>query len=170
MGQKVQMDEHEGGFWSPVLCGLAEPVCKTRPWQSRHLPVHCVKKKTEGVWIQTDTTQCGPQSCQHSLKLFLVLRLQGILSKNNNLLDKKRSPTLHARFTVVLSEIMEVLTLPKRRLLEKRRLIRFGETTAERGDNFFFCLVLSCEVPSTFLAFKTNLCELKTFFYTKQHS
>lgn len=43
MGQKVQVDEHEGGVRSPVLYSLAEPVCDTGPRQSRRLPVHSVK-------------------------------------------------------------------------------------------------------------------------------
>lgn len=71
MGQKVQMDEHEGGFWSPVLCGLAEPVCKTRPWQSRHLPVHCVKKKLRGCGFRLTRPSVDLSPVNTHLNFFL---------------------------------------------------------------------------------------------------
>lgn len=29
MGQKVKMDEFEGGVWTSVLYSLAEPLCNT---------------------------------------------------------------------------------------------------------------------------------------------
>lgn len=43
MGQKVKMDEYEGGVWPSVLYILAEPLCNPRPRQGRRVPVHCVK-------------------------------------------------------------------------------------------------------------------------------
>uniref|UniRef100_A0AAQ5XPG3 Palmitoyltransferase n=1 Tax=Amphiprion ocellaris TaxID=80972 RepID=A0AAQ5XPG3_AMPOC len=43
MGQEVQVDEHEGGVWTPVLCGVVESVCEPRPRQGRRVPVHRVR-------------------------------------------------------------------------------------------------------------------------------
>lgn len=42
MGQKVQMDEHEGGVRPPVLDSLAQPVRHARPRQGGRVPVHSV--------------------------------------------------------------------------------------------------------------------------------
>lgn len=42
MGQKVKVDEHEGGVWSSILYSLAEPLFIARPRQGRLVPVHCV--------------------------------------------------------------------------------------------------------------------------------
>lgn len=50
MGQKVQMDEFEGGVWPSVLYSLAEPLCNTRPRQGRLVPVHCVKTE---AWLSS---------------------------------------------------------------------------------------------------------------------
>lgn len=43
MGQKVEMDEYEGGVRPPVLYSLAEPICNTRSRQGGRVSVHCVK-------------------------------------------------------------------------------------------------------------------------------
>lgn len=40
LGQKVQMDEHEGGVWPPLLYSLAQPLCFTRLRQGGCVPVH----------------------------------------------------------------------------------------------------------------------------------
>lgn len=42
MGQKVQMDEHEGGVRPPVLDSLAQPVRDAGPRQDGRVPVYSV--------------------------------------------------------------------------------------------------------------------------------
>lgn len=72
MGQKVEMDEHEGGVWTSVLYGLAEPVCSTRPRQGRRVPVHCVRagRCAELCWTLTDRSWSGPQRAWTPLNHF----------------------------------------------------------------------------------------------------
>lgn len=43
MGQKVKMDEYEGGVRPPVLYSLAEPLRNARSRQGGRVSVHCVK-------------------------------------------------------------------------------------------------------------------------------
>lgn len=74
MGQKVKMDEHEGGVWTSVLYGLAEPLCSTRPRQGRRVPVHCVRagRCAELCWTLTDQSWSGPQRAWTPLNHFYV--------------------------------------------------------------------------------------------------
>lgn len=43
MGQKVKVDEYEGGVRPSILYSLAEPLRNTRPRQGGPVPVHRVK-------------------------------------------------------------------------------------------------------------------------------
>lgn len=69
MGQKVKMDEHEGGVWTSVLYGLAEPLCSTRPRQGRRVPVHCVRAGRCAELCWTLRINPGPDLNEHELLL-----------------------------------------------------------------------------------------------------
>lgn len=45
MGQKVQVDEHEGGVRSPVLRRLAQSVCHAGSREGQSLPVRGLRRR-----------------------------------------------------------------------------------------------------------------------------
>lgn len=49
------MDELEGGVRPSVFYSLAEPICNTRPWQGRSVPVHCVRAGNQALLLRTRT-------------------------------------------------------------------------------------------------------------------
>ncbi len=55
MGQKVQVDEHEGGVRSPVLSGLDESVCPAGSREGQSLPVRGLRRPTRHVTCSVST-------------------------------------------------------------------------------------------------------------------